>query len=190
MTPPNNLPPPTNHRSVPRRSAADTEGEVQRVLTKLEGNGQDLTILRIVGNSAHAFRPFVLLSDALLNRSVLPAPIREVAILWMAKERGVPYEWAEHVPMALRYGVTQEQIDHLASGEPLGSGPFTDEMLLAVRIAGGLLERNGVSEQHWADGVGRWGVEGMLDLVFAVGWWGGFVSTVLEALGLTEPDAR
>jgi hypothetical protein len=177
-----------NHHHVPRRSAADTEGDVARVLAKLEATGQDLTILRLVANSGHAFRPFLLLSDALLNRAVLPAPVREVVILWMAVQRGVPYEWAEHVPMATRAGVTGAQVDHLAGGKPLGDGPFSDEMLLAVDIAADLLGRNGVSEEHWAAGVGRWGLEGMLDLVFTAGWWGGFVPTVLEALGLTEPD--
>ena len=177
-----------NHEKLSRRTSADTEGEVQRVLRKLEETGQDLTILRLVANSSHVFRPFVLLSSALLHNSVLPARIREMIILWMAAENGVPYEWAEHVPIAIRTGVTAEQIAALESGR-LSEELFSPDELLGLKIARDLCSGGGVGSADFDLAVATWGIEGAMDVIFSVGLWGGLVPKVIEGLGLVRPDS-
>ena len=176
-----------NHESLPRRDSSNTDGASGRVLSKLEASGQLLTIHQLLGNSPNGFRPFMQLSDALFTKAVLPADVREIVILWMAHERGVPYEWTEHVPMATRAGVDDAQVAALASGST-DADTFPPEALLALDAARQLLAREGISTEVWEGLTARWGVEGALDLVFTVGWWGGFVPTAIEALGLVAAD--
>jgi len=175
-----------NHRSLPRRTAADTDGDVARVLGKLEASGQDLLILRLLANSPNAFRPFVLFADALLNRAALPRSVMEVVILWLAQHHRAPYEWEEHEPMALRAGLRPAQIDALRTGA-LPADLFDDGDRLAVDVARALTERGDVPPELWSAAVERWGDAAALDLVLTVGWWGGLVLSVVRALGLTSP---
>lgn len=175
-----------NHRLLPRRTSTDTEGPSGRVLEKLEASGYLLTIHQVLGNSPNAFRPFMQMSDALFTRAALPHDIREIVILWLAQDRGVPYEWTEHVPMARRAGVTKEDISAIERGDQ----PAAEEARLGVEIARSLVSGAGVSADAWARGVSTWTAEGMLDLVFTVGWWGGFVPIAIEALGLDAADVR
>src|SRR3984957_21092134 len=94
----------------------DADGEVERVLSKLEASGNDLKILRVLANAENVFRPFVLLSNALMNKSSLSAADREVVILHLAAQRDVPYEWKEHVPMSDAVGITEDQRKLILSG--------------------------------------------------------------------------
>lgn len=176
-----------NHRGLPRRTSADTEGEVQRVLGKIEASGQNLLVLRLVANSPHAFRPFLLFADALLNKATLPRPVMEVVVLWLAQHHDAPYEWAEHEPMALRAGLNQAQIDSLRDGQ-VPESLFSDDDRLAVDFAAALSERGDVQPTLWTAAVDTWGTEGALDLVFTIGWWGGLVLSLVRALGLQSPD--
>lgn len=176
---------PANHKSLPRRTSQDTTADVQRVLAKLEPTGQDLTILRLLANSSHAFRPFVLFSGALLNRATLPAPVREAVILAMAVADGTSYEWAEHVPMATEAGLSAEQIEAIRVGD-LASLP--EELLFGIETATQVRAGIGVSEADWQRMVTSWTQEGALDLVLTAGWWGGMIPAVINALGLTGDD--
>ena len=174
------------HRTLRRRTSADTDGDVARVLGKLEGTGQNLLVLQLVANSPHAFRPFILFADALLNKGVLPRPVMEVAILWLAQHHRAPYEWAEHEPMALRAGLSSDQIDALRTGDVRGE-LFTDDDRLAVDVCRSLTVDETIPPELWARAVERFGEAGAMDLVFTVGWWGGLVLSFVRALGLTSP---
>lgn len=176
-----------NHELLPRRSSQDTTGDVQRVLAKLEGRGRDLTILRILANAPHLFRPFVLLSDALLVRAQLPDDVREAVVLALAARAGTEYEWEEHVPMARRAGLTEAQVDAIAD-DPGGPSGLTVDQTFAVEVAHGLCAGRGIASDDWDRAGELWGVEGALDLVATVGFWGGFVPIMIEALGLRRPD--
>jgi alkylhydroperoxidase family enzyme len=170
----------------PLRSS-DAEGEVQRVLSKLEASGNDLKILRVLANSQPAFRPFVLLSNALMNLSALPPEDREVVILHLAARRDVPYEWKEHVPMSEAVGITDEQRELIALGKYEGQS-FSDAQRLAIRVADEIVEERSLTEETWSKACQTWGRASSLDLVLTVAWWGAFVPTIIEAIGLQNPS--
>lgn len=178
--------PPPNHRSLPRRTSSDTEGDVQRVLGKLELTGQNLVVLQVMANSPHLFRPFVLFADGLLNRGVLPRPVLETVVLWLAQHAEASYEWEEHVPMAKRAGLSDDQIAALGKGT-VPSDLFDEEQRVAVDVARAIVEQREVPGDLWDAALARWGPEATLDLVLAVGWWGGLVLTLVRALGLRDP---
>lgn len=174
------------HTSLARRTSRDTEGDVARVLGKLEASGRDLTILRVMANSAGTFRAFVLLADALMNRSVLPPVVRESVILWIAARAGNAYETAEHVPIARENGLSDEDVAALCEGRV----PSHGDARLAITVVEEHLARGQLSQATWDQAAAAWGVDGALDLLLTVGWWGGIVQTITTAIGLQQPDER
>jgi len=179
---------PPNHASLTRRSSADTDGDVGRILGKLERGGFDYTVVRILANSAPVFRPFVLFSDALNHRSVVAAAVREAVVLAAAARTGSRYEWVEHVPLARRAGLDEAQIAAAGSAS-LPEGVLDAEQALAVAVTHAVLDGAGVPPSLWGRAVDTWGTAGVLELLAMVGWWGAFLPAVLGALGLEAPDA-
>ncbi len=55
---------------------------------------------------------------AVRQRLDLPGDLRELVIMRVAHLNGAPYEAAQHVPHALKEGVTQAQLDDLADWVP------------------------------------------------------------------------
>jgi hypothetical protein len=170
-----------------QRSSADTEGDVQRLLGRLEESGNAQKVVRLLANSSTIFKPFVLMSTALMAKATLPATEREVVILYLAARRGVAYEWAEHIPMSAAAGITEAQRDVLATGALDDLQLFTDGQQLALRAAQEITEEGRLSEASWDQARSSWGEQGAIDLVCTVGWWGGFVPTIIEAFGLQTP---
>ncbi|MCU1454095.1 MAG: hypothetical protein JWN46_2241 [Acidimicrobiales bacterium] len=160
-----------------QRRAADTDGEVQRILEKLERSGNDLPILRLMANAGRAFRPFVLLSTALLHEGALPPRVREAVILHLAHRHQLGYEWHEHEPMALAAGLTPDDCALLAQGQDLDDA----DLQLARRFADDLLDRRDLTTTRAAL-LERLGPEATLELALVVGWWGGMVPAALRTL--------
>lgn len=175
---------------LPVRTAADTEGEVHRVLTKLDAAGAHQRLLRLLANSATGFRPFVLLTSGLLNSPRLPRTVQEVVILHLAARLGIAYEWWEHVPMAVSAGVPEELVERIWSGGGVSATDpvFGDGERVAVRFADRVLDGAGVGGELWDAAAALWGDEGALDLLMTVGVWGAMVPTVVTGLGLTPGD--
>lgn len=176
-----------NHEGLPRRTSADTEGPVAKVLTKLEASGNDLTVLRLLANSPTVFRPFVRLSSTLMYDGALPDEVREVVILWLGRNRPHSYEWIEHVVIGRRIGLSDEQISAVERGD-LEGDLFTDEQRQAVGLTAELVGERTLSTETFDAAVERWGLETVIELVLVIGWWGGTVPTFLEAMGLRHPD--
>lgn len=169
----------------PLRTAADTDGDVQRVLEKLEATGQNQTILRLVANSPNVFRPFVLLANSLVNRATLGGAEREALVLHLAAMEGAAYETAAHLTPAAQAGLTERQIEILTSGAGLEHpSEFSDAQNLALRLGNKVAHGEALDDRDWSDAHGQWGREGALDLVFSVAWWAGFVLVFTRALGL------
>lgn len=176
-----------NHESIPRRSSSDTEGEVARVLGKLEASGQDLTVLRILANAPTVFRPYLKFSSALVYDGALAPDVREVVILWMAKQRPNTYEWAEHEIIGARAGVSRELMEYLATGAELDER-FTDDQRAGVALTDELLNTGKIAGEHFQAALDRWGIEALIELLLTISWWGGSVPLLLEALDLDLPD--
>lgn len=177
--------------SIRYRSSATTEGDVQRVLSKLEASERDLAIVRLVANWKSGFRPFVLMADSLLVRGALPAEVREAVVLQIAAVRELAYEWQEHVPIAERAGLSARQIEVLSTGWPLSDPtPFSPAQLSALTFVAGLLDGGPFDGRAWDTAADELGLDAALELVFAVAWWAGFVPTATHALFSIVDDAE
>jgi alkylhydroperoxidase family enzyme len=170
------------HVPLPWRSSATTDGDVQRVLGKLEASGKDIPIVRLVANWEQGFRPFVLMADALLARGRLAPATREVVVLRIAATLGLQYEWDEHVPMSERAGVTIDQREAMHRKLPPSEDVFDDEQRLALKVVDVVLAQGPPSADLWGEACAHLGEQAALELVFAVAWWGGFVPVVTRSL--------
>lgn len=172
---------------LPIRSSEDTEGETQRVMAKLERSGNAPTIVRMMANSPHAFRPRVLLADALLNQSSIPRMITETAILRCAVLVKAEYEWEQHSILAASHGITQEALGAIANGDLAGAS-LSSEQQLAILFCDELLVGRDIDDLTWSRALKQWGAEGVCDLLITVAYWAGFTSLIATGLRLNAGE--
>jgi alkylhydroperoxidase family enzyme len=108
-----------------------------------------INIFRMMANAETAFRPWLAFGGALLSSLELDARVRELAILHVGRLSGADYEWAQHVPIALAVGATEEEVAAIERGEAdaacLGELEravlgFTTEVVRDVRASDAALE--------------------------------------------------
>lgn len=102
-----------------------------------------------------------------------------MAILRIGHLNGAIYEWTQHVPIALRVGVRQAQIDALPDWERSNEFKeaekailrYTDEETLKIRV----------SDETFSAVRDVLGEEGVVELTTAIGYYG-MVCRILETL--------
>src|SRR5438270_7899028 len=77
-----------------------------------------LNVFRMVAGTRRGLRPFLQLGGAVLS-SCLDARRREMVVLRVAHATGAGYEWAQHERLARHAGVTDQEIDAIATEEPV-----------------------------------------------------------------------
>jgi len=88
------------------------------------------------------------LGEHLRFHGVLPDAVRELVILRCSQVSGVTYEWGHHVPMALKAGVSQAQIDALKDWP--SSEAFDAKERAALRVADEVTRDGGASAEGMA----------------------------------------
>lgn len=119
-------------------------------------------VLGLLARHPDLARAFLTFNVHLLSTSTLPAHTRELAILRVAWRRRCQYEWAQHVRIARRAGVTDEEIARIRSGAATVISAAVDE----------LEERSCLSEQTYQALAGQLDDRQLMDLVFTVGAYG------------------
>lgn len=90
-------------------------------------------VFRMMANAPTSLGGFIQLAGSILLQSEFDARKREIAILRVAHVTGSPYEWAQHVIIARRMGVTDEEMACLAVDGPVQG--LDEESLLICRVA-------------------------------------------------------
>jgi 4-carboxymuconolactone decarboxylase len=137
------------------------------------GAGNALATLARHPDLTEAFLPFNM---RLLLRSTLSARLRELVILRVAQRSGCAYEWAHHVTIAAKAGLSEAEIEAAGRGEVLGpdragaGGAGTAELDAAVlsaveELAGGC----NLSDRTWSTLAAHLDERQLMDLVFTVG---------------------
>jgi 4-carboxymuconolactone decarboxylase len=116
-------------------------------------------VLGLLARHPALARAFLTFSAHLLGGSTLPPRTRELAILRVAWRRRCRYEWAQHVPIARRAGVTGEEIAQVRAGEPTLISRAVDE------LDGG----TGLSDATYQALAAGLDDRQLMDLVFTVG---------------------
>ncbi|WP_406472563.1 carboxymuconolactone decarboxylase family protein [Streptomyces sp. NBC_01615] len=107
-------------------------------------------------------KAFLTFNRYLLTASTLPKRTRELAILRVAWRRRCRYEWAQHLLIARRAGVTDEEIDEVRAGAPTLLNRAVDELETESCLS------DATYQELAAELDGR----RLMDLVFTVGSYG------------------
>ena len=124
-------------------------------------------------------------ANHVLNKSTLPGREREMAILrtgWLCR---AGYEWAHHVEIGKREGLTQEEIEAIKQGsdDPIWSD-IDKSLLKAVEE---LLNDCFISDDTWNALSKKFNQQQLMDIVFAVGNYN-LVSMALNTFGVQLED--
>lgn len=107
---------------------------------------------------------FLRFNVHLLMRSALPDRIRELAILRVAHRTSCTYEWAHHVDLGLRAGLTEDDIDGVRRGD--AADEFDRTVLAGVDE---LFDKSEMSDATWSALSERFDERQRMDFVFTVG---------------------
>ena len=136
-------------------------------------------LFRVLLNSPEAAERVAALGEYIRYSCPLDAGVRETAILSTARELGIHYEWAHHVPVARQAGVREEVINAIREGKgPMGlpakEGVYVQAAREIVRT-GTLSDRTFQAVNHLLGG------RRTVDLIVLVGYYT-MVGRVLKTL--------
>ena len=126
-----------------------------------------------------------LLGDQVRFESSLPAPLRELAILVVARFWSAQYEWYAHSQHAVKAGVDPSVPEAIANGER--PPRLSADEALVYDVCSELLHDRDVSDKTFAAAMARFGEAGLLELVGLAAYYG-FVSLILNVNRTPLPD--
>jgi 4-carboxymuconolactone decarboxylase len=116
----------------------------------------------------------------------LPCALNEMAIIMTARRWTAQYEWYAHRRLALEAGLDPSIADAIA----VGARPVLDDEQTAVyEFTEQLLDRGDVTNEAFRAVADRWGKEGAIDLIGAVGYYT-LVSFVLNVDRYPLPEGE
>jgi 4-carboxymuconolactone decarboxylase len=115
----------------------------------------------------------------------LPGPVRELVILWLARQVGAAYEWVKHEPPARAAGLSDTAIDTIRTGqEPPGLDETQRGALVVARC---VMEYRSIPQDLQERLIGLVGIEGVIELVVLVGFYR-MIAGVIFAFDVPLPE--
>ena len=143
-----------------------------------------LNVFRMVAGARSALRPFVQLGGAVLSGPLDPRR-REIAVLRVAHATGAGYERTQHEQLARSAGVSEREIEAVASEEPVSS--LDEECNLICRVADEISREVRLSDDALAQLIDRYGPREAAELILLVSYYN-MVSRFLESTRVEIED--
>ncbi len=105
-------------------------------------------IFTTLGRHPSLFRAWLRYSARLMPLGKLPRRDTELVILRVAWQCRSAYEWHQHVPIALRVGLTPEEVGGLADDHP--DDGFTERQRVLIAATDELLTQRTLLDTTWA----------------------------------------
>jgi alkylhydroperoxidase family enzyme len=163
---------PFPHVTAPRIVPVDDPGpEVSELLAKTLGDdrGVPLAIFRTMARHPRMLKRFNVLGGFFLTRGDLPARDRELAVLRTAWRSGSEYEWAQHVLIGARAGLSEDEISRVTRPELPAHWPARDAALL--RAADEIADKADICDATWAELSAGYSETQLMELVMLVGFY-------------------
>ncbi len=148
-------------------------------------SGTGWNVFKTLVRHTGLFKRWLPFATHVLAKQSLSLREREMLILrigWLCR---APYEWTQHVQIAQRAGLTDEEIERIAEG-PDAAGWTRHEAAL-LRAADELHRDACIGDATWSTLATTYGTEQLMDVVFTVGQYT-LVSMALNSFGV-EIDA-
>jgi alkylhydroperoxidase family enzyme len=147
--------------------------------------GGTLNIFATLARHPDLMRRWLVFGTHVLAKSTLSTRDRELLILRVGWRCRSPYEWGQHVVIARREGISDDEIARIAVGPDAdGWDPFDACLLRAVDE---LHDEQTISDPTWQQLAARYDDQQMLDLIFTVGQYH-LVSMALNSCGVERDD--
>ena len=169
---------------IPMRDLTTLTADEAEIARKNRLDGRDLNIFRVLMNHPQLARRWTVFAGHVLHKQTLPARERELLILRIGWLNQAEYEWAQHVEIARRCGISTEEIERVRHGPGSGWGVFEAALLQAVDD---LYENSVISDQTWATLAADLSLQQLMDLVFTIGQYN-LVSWALNSFGVPLDD--
>lgn len=124
---------------------------------------------------------------AVRQKASLSGALRELVIVRVAQINGAQYEADQHIPIALKEGVSQAQIDELADWE--ASSRFSDKERRVLALTDQMTRQVHVDKPLMAQLAADFNHQELVELVATVAAYN-MVSRFLEAFGIHSDDQR
>jgi 4-carboxymuconolactone decarboxylase len=118
------------------------------------------------------------LGDYVRFASIVPGPLRELAILLVARFWSAHYEWNAHRKHAIAAGLDPSVADAIEMG--LRPAKLSADETLVYDLVTELLHDKDISDATFAAAKGRFGERMLIELIGTAGYYG-FISLVLNA---------
>lgn len=163
----------------------DWSPEQQELMAPLVRRGVALNIFKTMAGYPASFRAFMVWARYILGTSALPVREREIAILRTGYLCRAGYEWAQHVPIGKRAGLTDEEIEAIKRETTARAWSPADEAIL--KAADELHRDQFVSSSTWAAVCEHFDENQRLDLVYTIAQYTQ-VSMILNTFGVQLED--
>jgi alkylhydroperoxidase family enzyme len=171
---------PAKPRVEPVQKQSWTEAQ-RAILEPYERQGRVWNVFATIANHAELARDWLTFATYILQRNSLPPRDREILILRIGWLCQAEYEWAQHVRIGKRVGLTDVDIEHIRQGPQAAGLSELDRLLLAATDE--LHADACVSDATWSALSKTYDTRQMMDLVFTVGQYN-LVSMALNSFGV------
>ncbi len=155
---------------IPYARIEESPQKIKDFFAKMEANsGRIGNLFLMVAHSQAAVREFIRYGDRLLFKASLDSRFRELAIIRVSQICASHYEWAHHVPIALRAGLTREQIEAAANWKD--SELFTDQEKVILAFTEEVMADSSPSEETFAAAAAFLDAVGLVELTLSIGHW-------------------
>jgi alkylhydroperoxidase family enzyme len=150
-----------------------------RIVAEIGGgvtSGGPPNIFTTLGQHPRLFRAWLRYSAHLMPFGLLPRRDTELVILRVAWQCRSAYEWHQHVPIALRSGLTRDEVAGIARG-PATAG-FTPRQQTLLSVTDDLVARRALSETTWIAVRENFDRRETIELCLLVGHYQGLASAI------------
>jgi alkylhydroperoxidase family enzyme len=148
---------------------------VAEITGRVTGGGPP-NILTTLGQHPRLFRAWLRYSARLMPFGALPRRDTELVILRVAWQCRSAYEWRQHVPIALRVGLTPDEVAGVARSSP--AGDFTERQRALLAASDELLARRALSDATWSAVQASLSDREAIELLLLIGHYQGLASAI------------
>jgi 4-carboxymuconolactone decarboxylase len=146
------------------------------------GRRGNLNVFGLLANAPNVFPGWSHMVDELYASPTFSARLREVIVLRVAHLQGSPYELAQHVPLGRAAGLTEQQLDAIATGDLDGAG-FSPTEHTALDVVTELCTTHHLRDDSFAAAHAVFGEDVLTELLMIVSCYYG-LALVLNAAEL------
>ena len=171
---------------IPYANLEKSPEKVQAFFEKMKANtGGVGNLFRMAAHSPATVREFTRYGDRLLFKAELDDKFRELCIILVSLLCQSRYEWAHHVPIALRTGVTSEQLEQIENWR--GSDLFSEQEKVILAFTEEVVKKSRPAPETFKAASDFLDNTSLVELTLSIGHWS-MVANVLNTFQVDVED--